>query len=584
MKKVIFFLVFIVSFSHAGTSVWATAGTSPDYNPNTDRLIVSFTGSYPNYYQLKYATAYTGTFTSPSFCRCVSNGWYPSSDNSYYKCDTVEYLGFDDNYQCPSGQTIVNGSCVPLPPDADGDGTPDKCDYDHPNFANLDCDGDTIPNGTDDNIDGDDALNDNDLDSNNDGIPDSTQKGSPHYSANCQGADLSRDYVIQGVSYPKATYYSKGVMWISQCDALVNTTDIDSSFSAFDKNPECKAFYCFVHPVKPSCTYAPADYQPQGSSWTYKSGVDSEAKCSTYVDNVKYSSHHFAAPNLSDCPESTFCFLKRVDNAPAYVDQNMSENKTVDLNSTSQDLKPLLDAHNKTNEHLTDIKTQLVTSNKTLEDLKGVSNDILNKNESMDSSLKSLKSNSDKSLKNDLEALSTLGNIANATQKGNDINKAFSDVSTKNQVIGNEHLSSIDGKMNTNNALLTTINSSLSGDGTSPDTSVFDGFSSALSDSESFISSVNGQFSTFKGNIEGNLNDVMNQYNNTKSLLSSGQAPTMSGGGSLECASFNVFGQHVVLDLSFLSVLSPVFYYIFTAYFMFLNFSFLIRHLFVSGD
>lgn len=111
MKKVIFLLVFIVSFSHAGTSVWATAGTHPDYNSATDRLYVNNTRSYPDSYELKYATAYTGTFSYPTFCRCVANGWYPSSDNSYYKCDTVEYLGFDDNYQCPSGQTIVNGSC-----------------------------------------------------------------------------------------------------------------------------------------------------------------------------------------------------------------------------------------------------------------------------------------------------------------------------------------------------------------------------------------------------------------------------------------------------------------------------------------
>ncbi|MGE0738284.1 hypothetical protein [Sulfurimonas sp.] len=595
MKRVIFLLFVLKSFLFSGTC----------YNSATDKITVSSTATG----QCKETTEpvdvvvhsncdgnYAEMYTSPAYTNSCTDVRYVQKT----KYTHIIYL-VDRNYQCPSGQEIINGACAvpptctapqiwnsdtdtcvsPPAPDADGDGTPDKCDFDHPDFKLLDCDGDGNKNSSDPDLDGDGTDDVNDADMNNDGIPDANQPASPNYNPNCEGADLSRDYVFTGVTYPKATYYLKGNIFITQCISLVDFETIDSSFTAYDKNPQCNATYCYVHILKPDCFDESAKYIPQGPEWIYKSGFQSESQCAAMVDNIKYSTHSYSAPNLTNCPDSKYCYLKRVENVP---DINNTTSENIDTNRTSSDLVPLLEAHNKSNEHLTDIKTKIDTTNTKLDDLKGISNEILNKNESMDSSLKSLKSNSDKSLTNDLEMLSSLSTISNATQKGNDINKAFSDVSTQNQVIGNGHLSDISGKMTTNNSLLTSIDNSLKGDGTSPDTSSLDGAESALTDYDGFIGNITSQFSTFKDNIQGNLDDVMNQYNNTKSLLTSGQAPTMSGGGSLECASFNMLGKHIVLDLSVLSIISPIVYYLFTSFFMVLNFSFLLNHLFRSGD
>lgn len=475
---------------------------------------------------------------------------------------------------CPTGQTFDEKTCscvapvTPSSPDVDGDGTPDKCDFDHPDFKILDCDGDGKMNSGDPDMDGDGTTDTNDADMNNDGIPDSQQPSSPTYNPDCLGADLSRDYVRTGITYPETTYYLKGNMFVSQCVAFVDYDNIDSSFSAYDKNIECKATYCFVHILKPDCNDESARYIPQGSGWIYKSGIQSQTQCTALVDNVKYSQSTFEAPNLTQCPDSKYCYLKRLIDVP---DINNSISEPIDTNRTSIDLQPLLEAQNKSNLHLADLKTKVDTTNTKLDDLKGISNEILNKNESMDSSLKSLKSNSDKSLKNDLESLTTLGNIAKVAQKGNDINKAFSDVSTKNQVIGNEHLSSIDGKMNTNNALLTTIDASAteSKDFLSSISNFLDGKNSdgTTSDISSLTSSF-GSGDDLLGRVSGSFTNVASSFASSTSLINQGFSYSPPS-GSNSPISFNALGRSVSFDLcTSLSTISGIFYYIFYVLFM----------------
>lgn len=572
MKKVIFLVLVLQNLLFSAYLIQSKDSTYLTCDVRYSGTVVSSGG-------FTYLGQYGGNdgLINAIFSKGTGEGWNYRSCSVYNNgCVSPNYFSYKNTQTCvnpnsctsPEVWNSATDTCFTPAPDADGDGTPDKCDFDHPDFKILDCDGDDRMNSGDPDLDGDGTDDTNDADMNNDGIPDAQQPASPNYNPNCQGADLSRDYVITGITYPETNYYLKGNMFITQCIALVDYNNIDSSFSAFDKNPQCNATYCFVHLFKPDCNDESAKYIPQGSGWIYKSGVSSSSQCSAMVDNIKYSQSTFEAPNLTTCPDSKYCFLKRVENVP---DINNSISEPIDTNRTSLDLQPLLEAHNKTNEHLTDIKTKIETTNTKLDDLKGVSNEILNKNESMNSSLKSLKSNSDISLKNDLESLSTLGNIANAAQKGNDINKAFSDVSTKNQMIGNEHLSSIDGKMNTNNALLTTIDATAteSKDFLSSMKNFLDGKNSDGTSSD--ISSLTSSFASgddLLGRVTGSFTNVASSFASSTSLINQGFSYSPPS-GSNSPISFNALGRSISLDLcTSLSTISGIFYYIFYVLFM----------------
>lgn len=570
MKKIIFLVLVLKSFVFSQTC-------QNDFQASKDLLTLYTTHSY-NYVGDEPRDIY---FCADSTIDKVSLNYSCSPVNGSWKCYKKTF-SFSNNYQCPSGQEVINGACAvpptctppqiwnsdtdtcvaPPAPDADGDGTPDKCDFDHPDFKILDCDGDGKMNSGDPDMDGDGTTDTSDSDMNNDGVPDAQQPSSPTYNSNCQGADLSRDYVRNGVNYPETQYFLKGNFFPSVCIGFVNTENIDSSFTAYDKNPQCNATYCYVHILKPDCNDESSKYIPQGSEWIYKAGVSSASQCASMVDNVKYNQSTFEAPNLTNCPDSKYCFLKRVTNVP---DINNSISKNIDTNRTSSDLQPLLEAHNASNQHLTDIKTKIDTTNTKLDDLKGVSNEILNKNESMDTSLKSLKSNSDKALKNDLEALSALSNISKDTQKGNDINKAFSDTATQNQVIGNGHLSDISSKMSTNNSLLTNIDSTAteSKDFLSSMKNFLDGKNSdgSAPDNSSLTSSFSG-VDSFINDVQSGFNNIGSSYDDLTSNINQGFSYSIPAGGSV-LTSFHVFGQTVTIDPTLaLVTISPVIYYI----------------------
>ena len=77
------------------------------------------------------------------------------------------------------------------------------------------------------------------------------------------------------------------------------------------------------------------------------------------------------------------------------------------------------------------------------------------------------------------------------------------------------------------------------------------------------------------------MNEIKNQFDGAKSLFTT-QSSTNNlphGSYSSSCTSFHAFGHGFSLDLTVLSVFSPLVYFIFSVYFMILNFNFLVHHL-----
>lgn len=601
MKKVIFLLVCLNSLLFS------------EFNPATDKIVIEhddpgycrntaipintyyiISDIYFEYYYNRYKAGWND---------CASSG----QEVGYRYSRKTGYIVED--FQCPSGQEIINGACAvpptctapqiwnsdtdtcvaPPAPDADGDGTPDKCDFDHPDFNNLDCDDNGIPNGTDPDIDGDGTENRNDADANKDGKPDATDPSSPTYNSNCQGADVSGDLFAIGKVYELSTYSYKGTMLPSTCNALVDNLKIDSSFSAPDLNPNCSTRYCYAHHTDDECNYWASDFIPEGGDWIITS-IKSESACTSAVDGTIYLSSSWAFPSPYHCSMDKWCYLKQSGDVNALPDDGTDPengedeeepNTSSDTNSTSNnslDITPIVESINVTNSKLEKTNEKLDNVNLNLTDLKTTAVDSKN-------ILDKIAKNSLVSNSNESESLNRLANINTSITGVKNTLSSFSDVATANQVVANGHLDDISGKMSTNNDLLSEIKDSIDGDGSSPDTSAFDGFDSALSDYTAYLDSVQSQYSFFSDNVSSSFLEIETQYNNALSLFENPlSAPALSGSYNASCFSFNVFGKHVVLDMSVLSAISPVIYFITTLGFMLLNFRFLLNHLLRGND
>lgn len=512
------------------------------------------------------------------------------------QCSNPEQIVF--GYECVNKPTCTDSevydsatnSCIPAPaPDSDSDGTPDKCDYDHPDFNNLDCDDNGIPNSTDPDIDGDGSKNENDADANKDGKPDATDPSSPTYNSNCQGADTSGDLFSNGNVYELSAYSYKGSMLPTTCNALVDNIKIDSSFSAPDLNPNCNARYCYAHHIKDECYYWASDFMPSGGDWIISS-FKSESSCSSAVDGTVYLDSHWSFPSPYNCPMDKWCYLKQSTDVNAPPDDGTDPqegeddeeaNPAPDTNSTSNnslDITPIVESINVTNSKIEKTNEKLDNVNLNLTDIKMSALDSKN-------ILDKIAKNSLVSNSNESESLNRLANINTAITGVKNTLSSFSDVATANQVVGNGHLSDISGKMTTNNDLLTDIKDTIAGDGSTPDTSAFDGFDSALSDYTGYLDSVQSQYSSFSDNVSSSFSEIETQYNNALSLFKNPlSAPALSGSYNASCFSFNVFGKHIVLDMSILSAVSPIVYFITTLGFMLLNFRFLLNHLLRGND
>lgn len=491
---------------------------------------------------------------------------------------------------CPSGQLwdSVSDSCIPAPaPDSDGDGTPDKCDYDSLDFKTLDCDGDGIPNNNDDDLDGDGTNNNLDADSNGDNKPDSSDPASPTYNPNCLGADTSGDIYPNGVVYSLSFYNYKYPALQSVCNALIDNVLIDGVFTAPDRNKECNTRYCYAHYMKDECNYWASDFIPSGKDWIISS-YKTQQSCTDAVDNIKYSASSWAFPSPAYCSMDKWCYLKTITPTDTPTDNNQdpndnnsssgTSNSSNDSNSSSYSILPIVESINKTNEKLDSTNTKLDAVNLNLSDIKTTSQDSKNL-------LDKISKNSMTSNANESESLNRLASMNSILSDSKNTLKAFSDVATSNQVLANGHLEDISGKMSTNNALLSGIKDSIDGDGSSPDTSAFDGFEGALSEYSAYIDTIKSQYSTFSDNASSSFSEVETQYNNALSLFKNPlSAPALSGSYNASCFSFDVFGKHVVLDMSVLSAISPVVYFITTLGFMLLNFRFLLNHLLRGND
>ncbi|TKI68884.1 hypothetical protein FCU45_07930 [Sulfurimonas crateris] len=521
--------------------------------------------------------------------------WNAERQRYFYTKET-----YKATFSCPTGTIYQNGVCVDEPSscptgymfdpytktcifdpalaDHDSDGIPNKCDPNYVDYLTSDCDGDGVPNSTDLDIDGDGIPNMNDTNP--------FVAGANDYDVSCKGVDNSQ---TNSLPFPFSTYKYHSNLEEYRCSNLLLVSYYDSVVSLSDINaPYCEYSYCYVHEVQNNCSFDSSWYRP-GINWDYIPNV-SEIQCNLLVDGIKYSTNSFVTPDILKCSDVGFCYVKRIDpEEDSLPTETNSENNDesmgeVDLNSTTSDLAPLLNAQNTTNKHLQDLKDKTDHSNKRLDDLKDLSSKALDVNKDIKSGIDGLKSNSDISLKNQSDGLSKLASINSAIDGASKKIGTMSDTITGNQVIGNGALHSIDGKMSTNNNLLTDIKDSLSGDGSAIDTSANDGFSDLLTGDSDFLDFATTEFSTFKDNINSNFADIDNQYKNAKSLFENPlSSPSFGGSYNSSCFSFNMLGKNVVLDFSFLGAISPVVYFVLTLTFMILNFRFLLNHL-LRGD
>lgn len=418
------------------------------------------------YCQQKYTASAIG-FTVPTSTGPKYLGVW-NSMNWYANGGTYDALG-ECSFGCATG-TVFNNQfmkCVPICTsplildstgttcitnpdlDTDGDGIPDKCDFDFANYLTSDCDSDGLPNNSDGDTDGDGILNSLDPDDNGDGTADYLQPSNPAYDTSCRGVNST---TATNLPFPFRDYSFYSDITPDRCSSLVfDNSKIDSTVSLVDINhPRCEKPYCYVHYVVDKCNFDASWYSP-GIGWDFVSGK-TESQCNLLVDGTKYSTSSYITPDTLKCPTTGFCYLKRIDSSPLPADKNSEDGdesmKAPDLNSTTADLSPLLNAQNTTNKHLDDLKNKTDISNKHLDDLKKTANDSLNSQKDMKSVLDNLKNNSDKSLSNDLDSITKLGSLDSNLKK-------MSDVTTSNQMIANGALNSIDDKMTINNQLLT---------------------------------------------------------------------------------------------------------------------------------
>lgn len=502
------------------------------------------------------------------FVYIYGNPRWSNSCSGNQKYDRIRYNATQD-YQCPAGQEIINSSCstppacsagsswnsstdLCSPTDSDGDGTPDKCDTSFANYASSDCDGDGIPNSTDNDIDGDGSANNMDVDENGDGIPDSSDPNSAKFNTACQGADFSTNTVF-GVPHPISEYSYKGVMTPSSCLAQTDDPNIDGSLIFNDKNSNCYNTYCYIHTLASACNYYASDYIPDGNLWTRKLNVSSATQCASYVDNVLYSDKVFVVPDASACPDHKYCFLKRTLPTPVQDSTNSetsdSTMQSPDLNSTSADLSPLLQAGNTTNSHLQDLKDKTDITHSKLEDLKTTANSILNSSTDMSSTLSSIKTGVDRTASNSLEALSSLGSISDGISASN-----VASVATNANLIG------IGDKIDTSNTLLTDIknNSESINDSLNPDTSsLIDGALGYLNASKDVLQSAQSGFSQISSDLISMQNKIAGGF---VADISSGVDPDLS---------FSFHGQTINLGLcGAFSQFAGVLYFLFTILFL----------------
>lgn len=256
-------------------------------------------------------------------CDCIA-------DNEEYDLDLNECVCKSPNYE-------LHGYCI-----SPQDSCPDGYTKDFNGICFADSDGDGIPDDVDDNSNAD---------------------------AKCTGYSNENIILIPfTTNYQPSDFSYLGVKQKGLCDEFINRSDIDAVMIKNDNNLGCPNEYCFVHYLTSDCwKLKPSDYYPS-SEWIYTS-VYNEAQCNSYISSDDYVDTYYIKPN-PDCKEQ-FCYLlpnNETDNTDANNTRNPIQ---LDENSSQimQDLSPLLDATNQSNEILKVANNQRDKTNQKLDGL-----------------------------------------------------------------------------------------------------------------------------------------------------------------------------------------------------------------------
>ncbi|MCW8954850.1 MAG: hypothetical protein OQK48_07870 [Sulfurimonas sp.] len=522
--------------------------------------------------------------TNNTYTHCQTNG-AESPTGSLYAKGNYDYK-IITNWQfvgtC-SPDTVYDdelGVCA-YPPimsddDFDDDGTLNKCDKDfalsHPDlYDSYDCDGDGIPN-------------DSDLDYDGDGVPDSTQTSSPY----CGGANTSASPTFYGNIFEVSTYRAIGLSNPDDCSYYgTSGGGWDSTFSYPDLNPNCSdSVWCYAHEKDSidECKETASSNQPIG--FIYKESITDASLCSSMVDGITYSSDYFYTGNLTICPDAKYCYLQPV--APVDEDTNSEDTDTsmevLDLNSTTSELSPLLQASNTTNKHLDDLKDKTDITNDKLDDLKELANQSLTSSKDIKNTLDDIKSNSDKSISNQLENISKLSNINNSLSDTNSRLNSLNQIGldSNNQLknileaIENKDINSSGSEidLNATNSLLSNISYKSNFISNALDGKDSSGLDIDVSDLTSNFDTGTSLFS----DIQESFINVGSSYDSLFNNLNTGFNYSVSG-GSGAVISTTALGKDIEVDFcSFLPTLAPVFYY-----FMYISLMIVSLRLFYEG-
>ena len=387
MKKIfLFFGLFLYSNLFAAPANPLTTATYYDtaydaYYTSSGGAVysnnISYNASHPD--GTRYLTQWNGQTVVAVIC-CRYNGIY----------QTLTYYGTTIVGGCPSDYTLnETNECIAPPPDCSL--IPNStlnidtytCDCDI-NFilSNSLCEDDKNNNGIldtvdpDADIDGDGIPNSIDLDDDGDGVTDSIDPDHSDYDpfkpeSACGKWSTSPLVVLGEAIYGFNDYSYVGVMTDTECNNILSTPIVDSILIQPDSNLECSSKYCFAHYISKNCSFIPESYAPNGFEWVYKNF--SPSTCVSKVDMVNYIDSNVILPDIQNCPDTSFCFLK----VPTKKTDENNQTAAPDINSTSIDLQPLLKVAEDTNLNLEDIKDKIDNSNLSLEEISKTSTNQL---------------------------------------------------------------------------------------------------------------------------------------------------------------------------------------------------------------
>lgn len=244
---------------------------------------------------------------------------------------------------------------------------PPECDPQHPDYAELDCDGDGIPNDIDGDgdLDGDGIPNDIDDDDDGDGISD-----------------------IQDPDHPD-----------------------------------------YISPDDP-CTYNAYENKPSPDH-IYYSSARTESQCIALVDGVNYSNGQFVVPPDCPYHGFCYLLPIEPDEPSTNSEPDDPSMENPDLNTTTDDLSPLLQAQNTTNNHLQDLKDKTDITNDKLDNLFDNTNDIKSINSQIKDSIDDFnRLTSDKFDKQISEQTRTADNVANVNSNLSNVNSNLNSVNS----------------------------------------------------------------------------------------------------------------------------------------------------------